>query len=83
MIVRDVLHSEDLAVLLRFLVLWPEGRIGLEIRKSVSVPAPSLSLTHIADPGGGVAEDHHGGAVVVVHQGPEVAAGARLADTNS
>ena len=41
-IVRDVLHSEDLAVLLRFLVLWPEGRIGLK-RKRVSVPAPQLA----------------------------------------
>ena len=34
--------------------------------------------THIADPGAGVAEDHHGGAVVVIHQGPEVTAGAHL-----
>ena len=32
--------------------------------------------THIADPRGGVAEDHHGRAVVVVHQGPQVAARA-------
>ena len=33
-VVRDVLHCEDLAVLLGFLVLWPEGRIGLKIRIS-------------------------------------------------
>ena len=35
-IVRDVLHCEDLAVLLRFLVLWPEGRIGLKRTKGES-----------------------------------------------
>ena len=33
-------------------------------------------LTDVADAGAGVAEHHHGGAVVVVHQGPEVGAGA-------
>ena len=33
-------------------------------------------LTDVADAGAGVAEDHHGGAVVVVHEGPEVGAGA-------
>ena len=32
--------------------------------------------TDVADAGAGVAEDHHGGAVVVVHEGPEVGAGA-------
>ena len=32
--------------------------------------------THIADSRGGVAEDHYGRAVVVVHQGPQVAARA-------
>ena len=35
-------------------------------------------ITHIADPGAGVAEDHHGGAVVVIDQRPEVTAGAHL-----
>lgn len=35
-------------------------------------------ITHIADPGAGVAEDHHGGAVVIIHEGPEVTAGAHL-----
>ena len=38
-IVRDILHCEDLPVLLRLLILWPEGRIGLK-RRRVSVPAP-------------------------------------------
>ena len=33
-------------------------------------------MTDVADAGAGVAEHHHGGAVVVVHQGPEVGAGA-------
>ena len=33
-------------------------------------------LTDVADAGAGVAEDHHGGAVMVVHEGPEVGAGA-------
>ena len=33
-------------------------------------------MTDVADAGAGVAEDHHGGAVVVVHEGPEVGAGA-------
>ena len=36
-------------------------------------------ITHIADPGAGVAEDHHGGAVVIINQGPEIRAGAHLA----
>ena len=30
-IVRDVLHGEHLAVLLRLLVLWPERRIRLQV----------------------------------------------------
>ena len=38
----------------------------------------SHDITHIADPGAGVAEDHHGGAVVIIDQGPEVTAGAHL-----
>ena len=38
-VVGDVLHREHLAVLLRLLILWPEGRIGLK-RRRVSVPAP-------------------------------------------
>ena len=38
-IVRDILHCEDLPVFLRLLILWPEGRIGLK-RRRVSVPAP-------------------------------------------
>ena len=29
-IVRDILHCEDLPVLLGLLILWPEGRIGLK-----------------------------------------------------
>ena len=51
-VVGDVLHSEDLAVLLGLLVLWPEGRIGLEITISQSeFSPPELGRTHIADSG--------------------------------
>ena len=76
-IVRDILHSEDLAVLLRFLVLWPEGRIGLKITKR-ETSLPRAEVTDIADPRRGVAEDDHSRAVVIVDQRPEITAGAHL-----
>ena len=76
-VVGDVLHSEDLAVLLGLLVLWPEGRIGLEITISQSeFSPPGLGRTHIADSGRGIAEDDHSRAVVIVDERPEITAGA-------
>ena len=37
MVVRDVLDGEDLAVLLRLLVLGPEGRVRLDIKVKVYI----------------------------------------------